>query len=121
VAVATPSLKRRQQVLKPRGSLEIDVTLEPLLFCKQGQHRRDRYGKGPSVRPGSQTGARAQDGSPGNLRDPIHVHATNEPDKRDHRLNKDPGPNGASIRSGASQGEHELWRDRVGPGNESNK
>ena len=75
MAVATPLLKRRQQVFKPRGSLDINVPLEPLLSGWQGQHRRDRYGKGSSVRPGSWTGAKAQDGSPGNLRDPTHVHA----------------------------------------------
>src|SRR5262245_27018894 len=52
-AVATSPMKRRQQVLKPRGSLDIDVMLEPLLFSEQGQHRSDRYGEGWSVRPGS--------------------------------------------------------------------
>jgi hypothetical protein len=46
VVVATPLLKRRQQVLKPRGSLDIDVTLEPLPSNWQGQHRRIRYGQG---------------------------------------------------------------------------
>jgi hypothetical protein len=67
-------MKRRQQVLKPRDSLDIDVMLEPLLFSEQGQHRLDRYGEGSSVRPGSKTGAKAKDGSPGNLRCPTHVH-----------------------------------------------
>ena len=38
VAVATSSLKRRQQVPKPRGSLDIYTTLEPLLSQQQGQH-----------------------------------------------------------------------------------
>ena len=49
----TPHLQRgalglypNQQVLKPRGSLEIVLTLEPLLFRQQGQHRRDRYWQG---------------------------------------------------------------------------
>jgi hypothetical protein len=35
-------MKRRQQVLKPRGSLDIDVTLKPLPCSWQGQHRRIR-------------------------------------------------------------------------------
>ena len=38
MVVATPLLKRRQQVLKPRGSLDIYMTLEPLLSQQQGQH-----------------------------------------------------------------------------------
>jgi hypothetical protein len=53
VAVATPSLKRRQQVPKPRGSLDIINMLEPLLSRQQGQHltrplvaRERRSGRG---------------------------------------------------------------------------
>jgi hypothetical protein len=49
--VATPFLKRRQQVLKPRDSPEITDTLKPSLSAKRG--------------PGSWTGAKAQDGPPG--------------------------------------------------------
>jgi len=74
VAVATPLVKRRQQVLKPRGSPDIDTTLEPLPSSSQGQHRRNRHWRGTLVRPGSWTGAKAWDGSPGNLRCPTHVH-----------------------------------------------
>jgi hypothetical protein len=73
--VATPFLKRRQQVLKPRDSPEITDTLKPSLSAKRGQHRRDRQtGEGSSIRPGSKNEAKAQDGSPGNLGDPAHVH-----------------------------------------------
>jgi hypothetical protein len=72
---ATPFLKRRQQVLKPRDSPEITDTLKPSLSAKRGQHRRDRQiGEGSSIRPGSSNEAKAQDGSPGNLGDPAHVH-----------------------------------------------
>jgi hypothetical protein len=39
-------VKRRQQVLKPRGSPDIIMTLKPLLLVKQGQHRRDRHWQG---------------------------------------------------------------------------
>jgi hypothetical protein len=39
-------MKRKQQVLKPRGSLDIVDTLEPLLCQQQGQHRRDRHWRG---------------------------------------------------------------------------
>jgi hypothetical protein len=39
--VATPFLKRRQQVLKPRDSPEITDTLKPSLSAKRGPSRRD--------------------------------------------------------------------------------
>ena len=39
-------MKRRQQVLKPRGSLDINVTPEPLFFVWQGQYRWDRHWRG---------------------------------------------------------------------------
>src|SRR5512145_1294439 len=44
--VATPLVKRRQQVLQPRDSPDIDVTLKPLPSCWQGQHRWDRHWRG---------------------------------------------------------------------------
>jgi len=43
--VATSFVKRRQQVLKPRGSPDM-TTLKPLLSKGQGQHRRDRHWRG---------------------------------------------------------------------------
>jgi len=91
---ATPFVKRRQQVLKPRDSPEILIKLKPSSSLERGQYRRNRQlGEGASVRPGSQTGAKAQDGSPGNLRDPAHVHVgANRQSGR--RLNIDPGPEG---------------------------
>ena len=50
-------------------------------------------GEGSSIRPGSWTEAKAQDGSPGNLGDPAHVHVrANRQSGR--RLNIDPGPEG---------------------------
>jgi hypothetical protein len=70
--VATSLLKRRQQVLKPRDGPDIIVMLKPSLPKRRGQHRRHRLycnGKVSLVWPGSWTGAKAQDGSPGNLRD----------------------------------------------------
>jgi hypothetical protein len=44
--VATSLVKRRQQVLKPRGSLDINITLKPLLSVQQGQHWRDHSWRG---------------------------------------------------------------------------
>ena len=91
---AIPFVKCRQQVLKPRDSPEILIKLKPSSSLERGQYRRNRQlGEGASVRPGSQTGAKAQDGSPGNLRDPAHVHVgANRQSGR--RLNIDPGPEG---------------------------
>ena len=43
--VATSFVKRRQQVLKPRGSPDMTM-LKPLLSKGQGQHRRDRDWRG---------------------------------------------------------------------------
>ena len=71
---ATPFLKRRQQVLKPRNSLDMLLMLKPSLSFERGQHDETASGEGSSVRPGSWSGAKAQDGSPGNLRNPAHVH-----------------------------------------------
>ena len=44
--MATSLMKRRQQVLKPRGSLDRKVAQKPLLLRQQGQHRRDRQWRG---------------------------------------------------------------------------
>ena len=41
-AAATSLLKRRQQVPKPRISLEMVLLLEPSLSFERGQYRRDR-------------------------------------------------------------------------------
>src|SRR5579864_6131052 len=99
--MATPLLKRRQQVLKPRDSPEMANTLKPSLWKERGQHRRNRQiGEGASVRPGSWNEAKAQDGSPGNLGYPAHVHVrANRQSGR--RLNIDPGPEGSSDLPGA--------------------
>jgi hypothetical protein len=44
--VATPFVKRKQQVLKPRGSPDMVLTLKPSLSKKRGQHRRNRQWRG---------------------------------------------------------------------------
>jgi hypothetical protein len=55
---------------------------------------------GLSVRPGSWTGAEAQDGSSGNLRDPARVH-TQASRHLGSRLNTCPGPHRSSTDAGA--------------------
>jgi hypothetical protein len=44
--VATPFVKRRQQVLKPRDSPDITMTLKPSLSSEWGQYRRNRHRRG---------------------------------------------------------------------------
>src|ERR1700719_2159301 len=44
--VATPFVKRKQKVLKTRGSPDIVLTLKPALSKKRGQHRRNRQWRG---------------------------------------------------------------------------
>jgi hypothetical protein len=43
---ATPFLKRRQQVLKPRNSLDMLLMLKPSLSFERGRHRRDHQWRG---------------------------------------------------------------------------
>src|ERR1700724_1707867 len=50
-------------------------------------------GERSSIRPGSWTEAKAQNGSPGNLGDPAHVHVRASR-QSGRRLNMDPGPEG---------------------------
>src|SRR6266481_8471787 len=119
--VATPFLKRRQQVLEPRDSPDITMTLKPSLSSERGQHRRNRQiGEGSSVRPGSWTEAKAQDGSPGNLGDPAHVHVRASR-QLGRRLNMDPGPEGTLRPSGSASCETRTEEGSVGPGSETNK
>jgi len=79
-------------------------------------------GEGSSIRPGSWTEAKAQDGSPGNLGGPAHVHVrANRQSGR--RLNTDPGPEGALRPSGSADASCETRTEEgsVGPGSEPNK
>ncbi len=62
-------------MLKLRESApKSSIARGPRRQSKRGQHRRDRHGEGASARPGSRSGAKAREGSPGDLRDPICVH-----------------------------------------------
>ena len=73
--VATPFVKRKQQVLKPRGSPDMVLTLKPSLSKKRGQYRRNRQWRGivgsaGVLDRGKGTGWIAWE--PG---DPAHAHA----------------------------------------------
>jgi len=105
-------------VIEPRNAYR----LKPSLSQKWGQHRCDRQGKGTSVRPGSRSGAKTRDGSPGDLRDPIGVHVS-EPELRGWPASKTRGREGTSAPPGARRrlgrnGEHKRRRDHVGGGSE---
>src|SRR5271168_2707996 len=119
--VATPFMKRRQQVLKPRDSPEITDTLKPSLSAKRGQHRRDRQiGEGSSIRPGSSNEAKAQDGSPGNLGDPAHVHVQANW-QIGSPVKQRPWPGRHLRPCGSASCETRTEEDRVDPGSEANK
>src|SRR5262249_53671707 len=85
---------------------------KPSLSKARGQHRRDRQqGEGASIRPGSLTEAKAQDGPPGNLGDPAHAHARSKP-ALGRRVNIDPARNGSSNdpRAGAQAARDKVRR-----------
>ena len=115
-------MKRRQQVLKPRGSLEIVLTLKPLLCPQQGQYRRDRYWQGI----GGSAGVLDRSKGTGWVAwKPERTHSR----PHDERAGQEGSPAeqgtlarcGCSICTGALRSEHELRRNRVGPGSETNK
>src|ERR1700675_5072033 len=64
-------------------------------------------GEGSSIRPGSWTEAKAQDGSPGNLGDPAHAHVRTSR-QSGRRLNMDPGPEGTLRPSGSASASCET-------------
>src|SRR6516162_6498474 len=79
-------------------------------------------GEGSSTRPGSWNEAKAQDGSPGYLGDPAHVHVRASR-QSGRRLNIDPGPEGPLRPSGSASASCETRTEEgsVDPGSEPNK
>jgi hypothetical protein len=79
-------------------------------------------GEGSSIRPGSWTEAKAQDGSPGNLGDPAHVHVRASR-QSGRRPNNDPGLEGTLRPSGSAGASCETRTEEgsVDPGSETNK
>jgi hypothetical protein len=73
LGLATEFLKRRQQVLKPSGKSRYTNARAFVVDWAGAAPRRSRDGEAASVRPGSWSWAEAQDGLPGNLRDPVPV------------------------------------------------
>jgi hypothetical protein len=79
-------------------------------------------GEESSIRPGSQTEAKAQDGPPGNLGAPAHAHARASR-QLGRRLNIDPGSEGPLRPSGSASASCETRTEEgsVDPGSETNK
>ena len=61
---------------KAARSLEIGLIAEAFALDKAGADWRARMGEDTPAQAGSWNGAKAQDGSPGNLRAPTRVHTT---------------------------------------------
>ena len=119
--MATSLVKRRQQVLKSRGSPEIDSTLKPLLSLQQGQHRRDRHWRGNVGSAGVADRGKGTGWIAWEPESPTHVHVRTRR-QLDRRLTNDPGPRRVLHPPGsAGISEHEPWRNRVGTGSETNK
>ena len=109
-AAATAFVKRRQRALKPCGSLEIMKAPKPSPCWVRGQHRSRRHGQPRPIRPGSQSRAKAREGSPGNLRGPV-VARTEKPGTLERRVNKAPGPAvGSNIAGSATANTNDRAR-----------
>jgi hypothetical protein len=120
VAVATPSLKRRQQVLKPRGSPDMS-NAEAFVVTDAGAASTT-----PSLaRNVDSTGVLERGKGTGWVAwepERSHLRPRERAPETDRRLNNDPGPNRSLHPPGsAGNSEHESERDRVGLGSETNK
>jgi hypothetical protein len=99
--MATAVVKRRQRVLKPRSSLVIIYRWSLRRVGHGGSTGGTASGEVPSARPGSWNGAEAQDGLPGNLRDPARVHGSGSRKWDLPAEKKDPAREAPSSLSGA--------------------
>jgi hypothetical protein len=98
---ATSRVKVRQRVPKLRVSPEISQCRSLRRPHSGGSTSVTVRGEGTSVRPGSWNGAKAQEGSSEDLRDPIRVH-TQEAGTTGGRLTKGPGLEGTLRSSGSA-------------------
>src|SRR5262249_39108013 len=96
------------------------ITLKPLLSMKQGQHWRDHYWRGIVGSAGVVERGKGIGGIAWEPEISRHVHVR-EHRKSDHRLNKDPGPEGVLHAPGSASCETRITEVSVGPGSETNK
>jgi hypothetical protein len=97
----SPEIRHRRSLRRLSSGGSIDVVVN---------------GEATSVRPGSWSGAKAQEGSPEDLRDPIGVH-TKQPEMRAAGTQ---GP-GGSLHPSRSATANTKQEDRVGSRSETNK
>src|SRR6267154_195201 len=88
MGAASVSMRRLWAAREARSAWRVARSTGRLVSLT-GEARCDRQGKGTSVRPGSRSGAKTRDGSPGDLRDPIGVYVS-EPELRVAGI-QDPG------------------------------
>jgi len=118
--VATPFLKRRQQVLKPRNSPDMVNTLKPSLSYEWGQHRRNRqqardrrFGRGPRPRQRHRMDCLGT----------WEIPHTSTWEQAGNRVAGyiDPGPEGTLRPFGSASCETRTEEGSVDPGSETNK
>ena len=118
---ATPVVKRRQQVTKRRAASKSQM-MTPSLLSVCGQYRKRRYWRGATGRPGSWTGAKSRDGSPGNLGDPALARGQRGWKRDGQREQSRPRPvAGPARRRERPQGGHEPRQAPAEPAGEINK
>ena len=113
-AAATALVKRRQRAPKPCGQPRNHVSAEAFAVLGPGAASESGMARTRPIRPGSQSRAKAREGSPGNLRDPVRAR-TKTARTRERRVNKAPGPTVASSIAGSADGEHERPRTMRNP------
>ena len=117
---ATPVVKRRQQVTKRRAASKSQM-MTPSLLSVCGQYRKRRYWRGATGRPGSWTGAKSRDGSPGNLGDPALARRQGRWKGDGQCEQSRPWPVATSAWRRERHGEHEPQQTPAEPAGENNK
>ena len=95
--------------------------MTPSLLSLWGQHRKRRYWRGATGRPGSWTGAKSRDGPPGNLGDPALARGQERWKGDGQREQSRPRPVVRSAWRRERSGEHEPRQTPAEPAGEINK
>ena len=95
--------------------------MTPSLLSVWGQHRKRRYWRGATGRPGSWTGAKSRDGSSGNLGDPALARGQRGWKGDCQHENPDPGPSPGLYGDGSAPGRTRTPAGTRGAGWRINK